>query len=757
MSEVLLIDAFIRDSTEAYLQKHYSQALSYIEAAQRVFSRDTSSSFLSKSKKDYYGHLIYANLALIQSKLQMTASANANLLRATAYKTDFDLTETVLLTFPITTIQDLSRNDNVLGRIAQSILKKSDPPKKQQPLSRLQGFAAYAENISNESPQPGVFLERGTAFYQNNEFRNATSDYYIAASLSPLVSQIWKRVALSAIKSNQFEIVLKAIRHLQTLGCTYSRAEAELSYCTKNHMNTFELLEISKSLKEPCADCSLGRLKFVFGDVKGALKSVSVLSKQDNVDHMIIQSLLMLAMEKEKLPTQISCDVLYGLCLKYVLNGIYKSLSYSIRDVPGSLWIPPAFHKSWHSIFSCETPAFKFVYPDGFNFSMPDQDQIVTMLNIGFNIGKLLYSTSINCREKCSCGLAYLQLIQTLREKPSYPFLNAISDVVHWLRIVDPLAPLFYRFDMYLIYLKRSEFITELSDYYQRVLESFKFDLTSKTADALMRDKILKANSADQIYQILLSNCYAPLPNGASTFIIQQADHSVSFGIYLPYNEHTINNFLAKARPIWDKIVNMINSKRVVDDQCSDLLLYALEWLYEYEKCVPIMYYSAIIGIVIFASILSSYFEERIISSFPDPMIIQMEAILANDFNAFYQKMKTILDVKFSSAADLNESDINDDVDYYQKNNLNFYDTLNIFEQPEVVDFFPTYHHRLMAFLLITEKVPGALPYSRSDLRTKNIDHEVELDEQQKLAIKALIQKSEQNRAQNAPTDEEVQ
>lgn len=725
MSEEVIIDSYIRASNEAITSKQYAQALSYLESAEKIF-RQVSVHFQSRQ---YYAHLIYSGLALVQSKLHMLNSAKSSLLIASKFKTNLSLTKTVLSCFPLSTVQEIAAGDSSIASIAQTIYENRKPPSniKPPPLSNLRGFTEFAESISQGNAQHDVYLGRGSAFLNMSEYQNAASDFKIAASLSPLTAEIWRRVALCSLKSNQFDLVFEAINKLQTLGCSYNQIKAELSLVSQKYKEAFDFLRLSKSLNEPSSERALGLLKYVFGDVKGAL---NISSKSNSVDDQLItQSLTLLSMPDGKLPTRILCSSSYGICLKYILNGIYQSLSYSINDVPGSLWIPIEGRKTWCPFLKKDQLKTSFVYPEGFNFSMADQSVIDKMLNVGFQIGSNLYPNSINYREKTSCGLAHLQLIQSLRESKSYPLLNAIADVIHWLRLVDPLAPLFYRFDMFLIYLKKENFVTELADYYEQVLQYVKFDLASKTKDALMRDKILTVKSADDLYHLIMSNCYSELPNNSSAFIINQNDHTISFGIYVPIDENTINRFLSKARPIWDRIINMISMKKNVDDECADFLLYSLEWLYEYEKVIPLMYYSAIVGIIIFASLLSAYFEEKIISKMPDPMVIQMEALLAKDFTAFYKKMKVVLDIKFSSYNDAKNSNENENKSQYSFDKvLSYYESLNIFELPEVVDVFPTYHHRLMAFLMIKSHVLHSLPYEDDDTETSSGEEQFEID-----------------------------
>lgn len=711
MNEEVIIDSYIRASNEAITSKQYAQALSYLESAEKIF-RKVSPLFHARQ---YYANLIYCGLALVQSKLHMVNAAKSNLIIAAKYKTNFNLAKTILKSFPLSAVQEIASADTPIAPIAKSIIENIKPPSniKPPPLSNLRGFTEFAENISQGNANCNLYLDRGSTFFKMADYKNAASDFQIAASLSPMTANIWRRVALCSLKTNQLDMVYEAIKKLQTLGCTYNQVKAELSLLSQKYKDAFEFLRISKALNEPASERGLGLLKYVFGDIKGALRISNDLNSPD--DQLISQSLSLLAMPDGKLPSRIVCKSPYTICLKYILNGIYQSLSYSISDVPGSLWISVEGRKTWYSFFPQEQPKTSFTYPDGFNFSMPDQITLEKMLNVGFKLGSNLYPNSINCREKTACGLAYLQLIQSIRESTSYPLLNAIADVIHWLRLVDPLAPLFYRFDMYLIYLKKESFVTELSDYYQQVLEYVKFDLASKTHDALLRDKILSASSADDLFYLNMSNCYSSLPNGASAFIIDQSDHTISFGIYVPMDEKTINRFLSKARPIWARMINMISMKKSVDDEYADFLLYALEWLYEYERVIPLMYYSAIVGIIIFAALLSAYFEDKIISQMPDPMIIQMEALLAKDFSCFYKKMKLILDVKFSSYNEGNTNNNNDDNTNFDDKISQYFETLNIFDLPEVVNVLPTYHHRLMAFLLIKKLVDKALPYEDSD------------------------------------------
>lgn len=726
MSEEVIIDSYIRASNEAITSKQYAQALSYLESAEKIF-RKVSPLFQARQ---YYAHLIYSGLALVQSKLHMITAAKSNLVFASKFKTNLNLAKTILNSFPLSAIQEIASGDSALAPIAQSIYDNIKPPSniKPPPLSNLRGFTEFAENISQGNPQQELYLGRGSAFFTMSEYQNAASDFKIAASLSPLTAEIWRRVAFCSLKSNQTDMVFEAITKLHTLGCSYNQIKAEISLVSQNYKEAFDFLRLSKSLNEPASERAIGLLKYVFGDVKGALKISAESTSTD--DQIITQSLTLLSMPDGRLPTRIVCNSQHGICLKYILNGIYQSLSYPITDVPGSLWIPIEGRKTWYPFLKKEQPKTNFVYPEGFNFSMTDQITLEKMLNVGFLIGSNLYPNSINCREKTACGLAYIQLIQSIRESTSYPLLNAIADVIHWLRLVDPLAPLFYRFDMYIIYLKKENFVTELSDYYQQVLQYVKFDLASKTKDALMRDKILTATSADDIFNLTMTSCYSSLPNNASTFIISQVDHTISFGINIPIDENTINRFLSKTRPIWDRMINMITMKRNVDDECADFLLYALEWLYEYEKVIPLMYYSAIIGIIIFASLLSAYFEEKIISQMPDPMIIQMEAILAKDFTVFYKKMKSVLDIKFSSFNDGNANNNNKNSNNNNNNNENsIYETVNIFDLPEVVNIFPTYHHRLIAFLMIKKNVMNSLPYEDDDdTESSSEEEQIEID-----------------------------
>ena len=664
-----VIDQLLQKANAAMLEKRYHSAYTSLNEALKLLSQNDA-----LPHQSYYNHVVNSSISLVSIRLRMFENAKESLKKASEFNTDVNMIPQIMKEFPLSIVQEIAGSSSNLTPYARQIVDKIPPKKiKQPPTSHLQSLNALSENIYNGNP--GMYINRAFKFQTIYEYKNATSDYHLSALMSPKSSAIWKKLSLMAIHSNQNDLAQNALKICQDLASPFHIANAELMLCINQLKETFKFYQMAKLDNDSTVDHFVGRLKFIYGDVQGALSSESKGNKPEDVDIMIklVSSILTSKTLQLKIPDQ----PFYFAILKIILNGIFKSLNYSIREVPVDLWISKEAKKTWRNEFNREMIQENFLYPIGFNLENPQSDNVEPLIRKGYQLGQIISSYSINAREKAVSGLAYMQLVQSFKASKSYPLLNAIADVVHWLRLIDLVTPIFYRYDMFIIYLKQNEYITKLSNYYYRVLEHVKFDLAAKTIDAAMREKILNASSADQIYGILLQNAYTSLPNGASTFILRQENHSIIFGIFLPYHDKLLANGFAKLRPCWCKMMNMIN-QRAPEASIASFLLIALEWLYEYEKLVPLMFYSANVGVIIFAALITTYYGVEFESPFPDPMYIQMEAILSKDFTVFYDKMKELLDLKFKSV----HSDIP--------------------ELPDIVSCFPTYHHRIQGLLSLS-------------------------------------------------------
>ena len=296
------------------------------------------------------------------------------------------------------------------------------------------------------------------------------------------------------------------------------------------------------------------------------------------------------------------------------------------------------------------------------------------LIPAGKKKGSLLMAATVNHRAHTCIGLAYIQLVQQLiSESPRKSPLDlesAVAIIGNWIRLFDPIAPIFWRRSSpSIIYLQKDGIMTELLTYTKRITLIMGSEL-SKTAKSPLAEKLAAAKTPEEIYGILRCDVCIPIgsqnpykdqstqntsdknpknntqnsnSNITHAFLRLTSTRGVDFGVCLPPPDEKNANY-HHLQLLWSKIMLLFYSKRQFNQkipfriESQDIKLFStlsFQFFFEWLKQVPMTSYSAEIGITLFFSLICAYLGLEPNIEVPMPIVLQLEAMIAPNFDSF--------------------------------------------------------------------------------------------------------------------------
>lgn len=631
---------------------------------------------VDKSKKEImYSHLL-CDFAMCKINLMMYTSAFNDLENAAKIiGNESNEIKKVLKKFPIKQLQILAAKDSSLVQTARKIIDDVVKTENVNASSKLKALNYYSEQIRNDNDLMNNFYERGNVFLQHGEIQNAIDDFKKALSITPNHKIIYKKLIKCYIKNNQNELSMAAIEELQKFDLSCFTEQALIKQSMNYFREASELYGMAIENKEDDAFTTCARFRYLMGDVEGAIQCLLNSKSSDELDILLFHSSLL--MTQYKFPVKIKCESYIVNSLKYLLQGFYESLNYPIQDVPFDLWYPIEVQKAcMNDLIHLKTSpsSHDYEYPSGFNFGYESIENLFILITNGCNYGESLFPSSFNSREKLACGLAYIQLVQFFTKDEIHIMEKSISSVALWLRLVEPLTPIFYRQEDYIIFLKKGNNICEHPGYYTKFFEIFKTKMVSKIDNSLLTDKILTSKSPEELYNIIQSNVLVNFKNGIDIFLQLHNDGIISFGLNIRFSANNKRQFYERMLPKWSRIMNMFNQRNIEID-ITKFTRECLEWVYDWNQNIPLKHYSSLVSIIIFSALISCFYEIEFCSCFISPFFLQLESLISLNFDEFLEKIKYTFLAPFSLSN-------------------------NIFSLPNINENLPTIHHRIQALLI---------------------------------------------------------
>jgi hypothetical protein len=252
------------------------------------------------------------------------------------------------------------------------------------------------------------------------------------------------------------------------------------------------------------------------------------------------------------------------------------------------------------------------------------------MLHKCYDLGNRMVK-SPNVRQIICVGASLRQLIELLEAPLQLSMDKAVASVAHWLRIYDPLAPIFTRFRSHTIFVCRNGIcMRDLRPMLPRLIRMLKSAIMG-TAGPEMRERVKGAATLAELYDIVRSDVCIGI--GGCTFFLRIGEsQNLDFGITLPPCSGSWHRSVREIDAIWCHLMLLMEGE---EDVGPEFLEDALFWLYEWLKFIPYAYYSDMIGVVLFYGLLCAHYGMKLVKSKFNPVVLQIEALLALDFRTF--------------------------------------------------------------------------------------------------------------------------
>ena len=527
------------------------------------------------------------------------------------------------------------------------------------------------------------YIERGRVFSHNGMQIAAINDYIAAAALDPRKPKVWIKLGNQGFKANRPDLIETAMKRLECLGYNSAIYEAENNIIQHLYEEALSLLNHPIMNDQENATLIAAHLYYLLGDVKNSLTLLleeKEFGHLNDFDSLLLQILRLL--NETDIPVQTDCSSPYNPYLQYLIQGIYNSLSLPLLKVPFDLLIPESIQLSWNKWSLSAEPwePQQLSYPENFEKELHNIGNIYTLFHKSIKLGNILVRSSVNKREQVCLSLSLMQLVQMLQNPLLVDLDTAVATVSHWIRLYDPLAALFLRINTpFVLYLQRRGIKSDLSSYHTNVFKALKSKLV-ETADQEIKQYINSAETPEDLYRVILSDSCIKVGTNASLFLRMDPLRGIDMGIAIPYKINTFRSDYAKLGALWAKMMNLMTYRNNINSenyqQLSDFTQSMMRFLYDWMQLTPLSQCSHTIGHILFSSLLISYFGVEINKPVPMPLGLQIDALLAGNFEEFTTLIKERYPISFSQST-------------------------NITTLPSVITELPTYYHRIQALLLL--------------------------------------------------------
>lgn len=493
------------------------------------------------------------------------------------------------------------------------------------------------EIIETQKNKAYPYGQRGEIFSLMGLYKNATSDLKKALSLDASQLLLY-RLVNSSLFSNDLDTYSFIIHNFDEHPCFGALSQGLLLWSSRRFDEALKYINTAIENEEENAMLMRARLYFVLGQISNSYNDWldSGFATEDVI--FVLKFLKDMA-----IPAEPKDDTWKSYVLKHFRAGIFKSLyAERMSTVPLDLWIPTPVQMEWStggvlrytSVSLCQPEQN---YPEGFALGLSEQQRNDSriLLKLAAKIGASTSSRECSQRAFRCIGMAVLELCEEIRKFP-ISFSQAVALPSHWLRLLDPMQPIFMRAALrdcpVVFHIQRDLFLSDLIIFQPSLLSILKDNLL-ESCQGMHADKIGAAKTADELWDAVRSDVTARIGTTDSEVYIRKmpAGH-VEFGIVIPStNSHW--DELGKAQVSWANLMNTLGKKGKI---------FAIEplmrFLYHWMRASPLTAQNQTVGMIIFHAILMVVLN-RVAYYLPPPIHILIEALLANDFKDFKQTL----------------------------------------------------------------------------------------------------------------------
>jgi hypothetical protein len=366
-----------------------------------------------------------------------------------------------------------------------------------------------------------------------------------------------------------------------------------------------------------------------------------------------------------------------GGYLSYVSARIYATLDVNIVDLPLSLDIPENVQAAWIKGEQVPNIPGKISLPERFDIDAPQPVTLDVVLGDALVVGEKMNQPSSNVRQHICFGLAYFQVIQMMSNPMSLTMDRAVAAVGHWMRVYDPTAALFdRRRNIFPIFASRNGIVLkQMARHYPHIFDMLKNGI-ARSAGADLARAIQSSKSVIALLDILRADC--SVQYGETSFFVRVGEYqNYDLGLAVPSFDHGYDERYRSIDTIWRHLL-LLHAGESSAEAAADFVSSAMRWIYEWMRFVPLADSSHFIGTVLFHALLSSYFGVLVDQMKVTPVVLQVEALLALNFDMFRAVIKQQYPMKLSQPVDLSRI-------------------------PGILELFPTYNRRHWALWHVNE------------------------------------------------------
>ncbi|EAX97838.1 TPR Domain containing protein [Trichomonas vaginalis G3] len=501
----------------------------------------------------------------------------------------------------------------------------------------LKVLSKATEIIENQKSKSYPYSQRGDIFTMMGLYKNATNDLRKALDLDASQSLLLKLVN-SSLFSNDLDTYSFIIHNFDDNSCFGALSQGLLLWSSRRFDEALKYINKAIENEEENALLMRARLYFVLGQINNSYNDW-LQSGYASDDIVFVLKFL----RDTAIPPEPKDDTWKSYSLRHFRAGIYKSLFYErMITVPLDLWIPLQVQSEWASGGMLRYPPVPLCqseqsYPEGFALGLSESQRAAAkaLLRTAYRIGASTSSRECSPRAFKCVGMAVLELSEEIRSSP-VSFSQAAAIPAHWLRLLDPMQPLFMRCSLrdcpIVLHVQRDLFLSDLIIFQPTLLSIVKKNLLESCKD-IIAQKISLAKTADDIWDIVRSDVSVRIGSSDSEIYIRKmpAGH-IEFGIVIPSGQSHLDE-LAKAEVSWSALMNTLARGPKVE-----CLEHLMRFLYHWMRSCPLTAQSHTVGMIIFHAIIVVILK-RAAFDLPPPIHVLIEAILANDFPEFKETL----------------------------------------------------------------------------------------------------------------------
>ena len=600
--------------------------------------------------------------------------------------------------------------------------------------SPIKSLCFATEEIENCPNDPEAFASRAKIFEQMNQYRNATCDYQRAQRRNPSKLEYMRNVSISALYCNELESAMTASRISVSGGVCCFLPQAQLMWCAHRYDEAMRLLNTAVLNEEENSLLTRGKINFALGRIEEADNDFQC-SDAPACYRFVCQLLI-----DCKIPQMPSYHTREGMILHELFNGLLK---YNVKacitpldlDIPlqvQRIWITPS-PSTKELLLAASTLTTQYIKSEeAKNEACDDLVIDMRMSNLAIQVGKTVLIHSPSARQSAAIGFAAIEIRQLLRTHVAtclpISLDNAVSNVANWIRLIDPMTPIFWRRKLpgsiQPAFIQRGSFHTEIVMIYLRVFQVLKEQLLLSNNDD--DDRIKNAQSTEELWNVLRNDVTVLCGTSDAEIFLRMAQNScIEFGFVVQNTPEHWSKSMPNVFVAWsDALLSIGRPNSQIDG-----IRASFKFLYEWMRAWPLTSESHTVGAVLFYSLFNASTGTNLTESLPSPIMLQIEALLAPGFQEFFNLVAR----HFRSS--LKKGSIDEDI-------------------PDLQEMLPTFCSRLSALRDI--QIMNTAAQEPEEVKIKESGNDLFYEIQKSMDAEAMVPSSTSDNEEEEGEEEEI-